>query len=64
MKAVIRTLLALPLLAILILGAGMYRYDALHWSWYALAGAWLGLIALAELIVSLEYSDNPPADHR
>lgn len=58
MRVFIRALLALPLLAILILGAGLYRYDALHWSWYALAGAWLALIALVELATSADYTTD------
>ena len=58
MRAFIRALLALPLAAILVLGAGLYRYDALHWSWYALAGVWLALIALVELAVSADYTTD------
>lgn len=58
MRAFIRTLLALPLLAILILGAGLYLYGALHWTWYLLLGVWLGLIALVELAISADYTTD------
>ena len=58
MRAFIRTLLALPLVAILILGAGLYLYGALHWTWYLLLGVWLGLIALVELAISADYTTD------
>ena len=58
MRAFIRTLLALPLAAILILGAGLYLYDALHWTWYLLLGVWLGLVALVELAISADYTTD------
>ena len=58
MRAFIRTLLALPLAAILILGAGLSMYGALHWSWYLLVGVWLGLIALVELAISADYTTD------
>lgn len=58
MRAFIRTLLALPLAAILILGAGLYLYGALHWTWYLLLGVWLGLIALVELAISADYTTD------
>lgn len=58
MRAFIRTLLALPLLAILILGAGLSLYGAMHWSWYVLAGGWLGMIALVETAISMDYTTD------
>lgn len=58
MRAFIRTLLALPLAAILILGGGLYLYGALHWTWYLLLGVWLGLIALVELAISADYTTD------
>ena len=58
MKAVIRTLLALPMVAILVLGAGLSMYGALHWSWYVLAWGWLVIVALVELVTTLDYTDN------
>lgn len=56
MKVLIRTLLIVPLAAILILGAGLYLYGALHWTWYMLLGVWLALIALVELAISADYT--------
>ena len=58
MKVLIHTLLALPLLAILILGAGLSLYGAMHWSWYVLAGGWLGMIALVETAISMDYTTD------
>ena len=59
MRAFIRALLALPLAAIMILGAGLYRYDALHWTWYVLALGWLAMVAVVELPTP---PDNTPDD--
>ena len=58
MKAVIRTLLALPMVAILVLGAGLSMYGALHWSWYVLALGWLAMVVVVELPTPPDYTPD------
>ena len=58
MRAFIRALLLAPLAAILILGAGLTVYGAMHWSWYVLALGWLAMVVVVELPTPPDYTPD------